>query len=115
MRFTKVQVAFFKLGIGFVHMSKNDQDRKQAVDDFQDAIKAEGSWSRSMTRFTNDRTGTHALFKVCHFDGAAWEHTSVIFMDVKRKDLVLDADRRTYDAAQAIPADINGAGPMVIR
>jgi hypothetical protein len=112
MRFTKAQVALFQSGINFVYMGLNEVKVREAISDFQDAIKAEGSWSRCLNEFKNDRIGNCAWFRACMVTGASSEHVAVLFMDVKREDV---RDKRAYDEAKYIPAPRDGCGPMVIR
>jgi hypothetical protein len=111
MRFTKIQAALFKNGISFVHMAPTVERKEKALDDFIAEINRTGTYyTQVYDRVT--RQDARARFMLCVSNGAASEHVAVMFVDGKRDEF---PDKRAYDEARYIPAEVDGAGPMVIR
>ena len=112
MRFTDFQQVLFISGHTFIHVAPTHERLKAAVDDFQESIKALGSWSRYLNCFTNDHTKTTVGFRLGRFDGASHAHVQVLFMDGKKSEF---SDPREYDESLSYPYDMDGLGPMTVR
>lgn len=117
MRFTKAQAALFRAGIKFAHMAPNEAKSRRALSDLARELKAQGIEYNSLNyaKIANgdwDSPGyTYGHFIVASLTGACSEHVSVLFLE----DPEEAKDQRAIDEAKYIPADVGGAGPMIVR
>lgn len=103
MRFTGAQVALFKNGIRFVHLSPDEKRMMHARHEFIvecDRRDIDVGWYENAYSF-----------RVCVIDGQSFEHAPVLFIEDEH-DMT---DLRCLREALMIAADEDGDGPMIVR
>lgn len=117
MRFTKVQAMLFRCEMSFAHIASTRERAQKAKSDFLKELDNMGTYyTPGMNGHIYRGQASGSAFAYFGYDtptpASIVDHPPVIFMDGKRSEFKTP---RFYEDCKFIPAEVKGAGPMVIR